>query len=83
MNESFMLQHPFRKVHDRAFSTFCSIGKESDIREGLTMGKDARAKEGKWHGGTPPKRYICKDGELIVDDFLEMQIRDISEIRRR
>lgn len=76
MNESFDTATPFGRFMIGILSTFAQLEK-NQISERMTMGKDARAKEGKWHGGTPPKGYIYKDGELIVDDFLAMQIKEI------
>ena len=78
MNESFDTATPFGRFMIGILSTFAQLEK-NQISERMTMGKDARAKEGKWHGGTPPKGYIYKDGELIVDDFLAMQIKEIFQ----
>jgi site-specific DNA recombinase len=78
MNESFDTSTAFGRFMIGILSTFAQLEK-SQISERMTMGKDARAKEGKWHGGTPPKGYIYENGELIVDDFLAMQIREIFQ----
>ena len=76
MSESFDTATPFGRFMIGILSTFAQLEK-NQISERMTMGKDARAKEGKWHGGTPPKGYTYENGQLLVDESLVWQIQEI------
>ena len=78
MNESFDTSTAFGRFMIGILSTFAQLEK-SQISERMTMGKDARAKEGKWHGGTPPTGYTYENGELILNESLAVQIREIFQ----
>lgn len=50
MNESFDTSTPFGRAMIGILSVFAQLEREQ-IRERTMMGKEERAKEGKWHGG--------------------------------
>lgn len=77
MCENFDTSSPFGKAMIGMFSVFAQLEREQ-IRERVTIGREARAKEGKWRGGgTPPVGYDYTDGELVINDFEAMQIREV------
>lgn len=78
MNESFDTSTPFGRFMIGILSTFAQLEK-NQISERMTMGKYARAKEGKWHGGLAPLGYKYEDGQLIVDEYVARQIREIYD----
>ena len=43
----------------------------------MKMGKEGRAKEGKWRGGMSPIGYDYIDGELVINEFSAMQVREL------
>ena len=67
MSENFDTSTPFGRFMIGILSTFAQLERET-IKERMTMGKSARAKNGKWHGGHAPFGYETKDGNLVVDD---------------
>ena len=76
MCENFDTSSPFGKAMIGMFSVFAQLEREQ-IRERVTIGREARAKEGKWHGGAvPPVGYDYTDGQLIINPFEAMQIRE-------
>lgn len=53
----------------------------SVITERMSMGREARAKEGLWHGGGfDPIGYDYIDGQLVINDYEAMQIRKIYDM---
>lgn len=45
------------------------------------MGRDARAQDGKWHGGgVQPVGYDFVNGELVVNDYEAMQVKEIADL---
>ena len=78
MNESFDTSTSFGRFMIGILSSFAQLEK-NQISERMLMGKSARAKEGKWHGGTAPIGYIYTDGELIVDEPFRKIIVEIFE----
>ena len=76
MSENFDTGSPFGKATIGLFSVFAQLERDT-IRERVTLGRTARAKEGKYHGGsTPPVGYDYIDGRLIINDFEAMQVRE-------
>ena len=67
MSENFDTSTPFGRFMIGILSTFAQLERET-IKERMSMGKSARAKNGKWHGGHAPFGYETKDGNLVVDD---------------
>lgn len=61
-------------------SVFAQLEREQ-IQERMKMGKDGRAKRGKYHaGGAVPVGYVYTDGKLIVDDYEAMQVRKVFDL---
>lgn len=55
---------------------FAQLEREN-IKERMSVGREGRAKEGKWHGGYyTPVGYDYKDGELVTNDFEAMQVKE-------
>lgn len=80
MCENFDTSSPFGKAMIGMFSVFAQLEREQ-IRERVTIGREARAKEGKWHGGgSAPVGYDYIDGQLIVNDFEAAQIREVYDL---
>ena len=78
MSENFDTSTPFGRFMIGILSTFAQLEREQ-IKERMSMGKDARAKEGRWHGGTLPIGYDYVDGQLVPDDEVSLQIREIYQ----
>lgn len=75
MSENFDTSSPFGKAMIGMFSVFAQLEREQ-IRERITLGRNARAKKGMWHGGNvPPIGYDYIDGQLKINDFEAMQVR--------
>ncbi len=80
MTENFDTSTPFGRAMIGILSVFAQLEREQ-IKERMSMGKEGRAKEGKWHGGGyTPVGYDYIDGELIINDFEAMQIREIHKL---
>lgn len=72
MNESFDTSTPFGRAMIGILSVFAQLEREQ-IRERSMMGRQARAKSGRWHGGGGESRivtgYDYEDGHLIINDY--------------
>ena len=80
MTESFDTSTPFGRATVGILSCFAQLEREN-IKERTSLGKQARAKEGKFHGGGfAPIGYDYIDGQLIVNEYEAMQIRMIHEL---
>ena len=76
MCENFQTDTPFGKAILGVLSIFAQLEKDT-IRDRVAIGRTARAKEGRWHGGSvPPVGYDYTDGNLIINDFEAMQVRE-------
>ena len=76
MCENFETGSPFGKAMVGVLSVFAQLERDT-IRERVTIGREARAKDGKYHGGsTPPVGYDYIEGCLVVNDFEAMQVRE-------
>ena len=76
MNENFDTSTPFGRAMIGILAVFAQLEREQ-IKERMQMGADARAKDGKWRGGICPYGYDYKDGQLIVNEYEAMIIRQI------
>ena len=78
MSENFDTSTPFGRAMIGILAVFAQLEREQ-IKERTMVGKEARAKEGKWGGGsTEPIGYnynIAKD-LLEVDEYEAMQVRE-------
>lgn len=69
MTENFDTSTPFGKAMIGILSVFAQLEREQ-IRERMSMGKEGRAKEGKWHGGVRvPIGYRFVDDLLVIDPY--------------
>lgn len=80
MNENFDTSTPFGRAMIGILAVFAQLDREQ-IKERLAMGKEARAKEGKWHGAEKsPIGYDYINGELVVNEYYAMQIKEIFKM---
>ena len=80
MTENFDTSTPHGKFIIGILSVFAQLEREK-IKERTMIGKDSRAKEGKWHGGRwIPIGYDYEDGYLIPNEYEAMQIREIADL---
>ena len=80
MTENFDTSTPFGKAILGVLAVFAQLEREK-IKERTMDGKDARAKEGKWHGSKwVPIGYNYIDGLLYPNEYEVMQIKEIAEL---
>lgn len=80
MNENFDTSTPFGRAMIGILSVFAQLEREQ-IKERMAMGHIGRAKEGYWHGGSgAPIGYDFIDGELVINEYEAMQIREIFDL---
>ena len=79
ISENFDTGTAFGRAMIGILAVFAQLEREQ-IRERMMIGKQARAREGKFHGSAQvPIGYDYKGGELITNDFEKMQIVQIFE----
>lgn len=77
MSENFDTSTPFGKAMIGILSVFAQLEKDQ-ITERFTMGRIGRAKNGYYHGGpTAPTGYDYIDGELVVNEYEALQIKEV------
>lgn len=80
MTENFDTSTPHGKFIIGILSVFAQLEREK-IKERTMIGKDSRAKEGKWHGSKwVPIGYDYTDGLLIPNEYEVMQIKEIADL---
>lgn len=82
MSENFDTATPFGRAMIGILAVFAQLEREQ-IKERLAMGKEARAKEGKWQGGaTVPIGYDYKSGDdyLIINEYEAIQVKEVFEL---
>ena len=80
MNENFDTSTPFGRAMIGILAVFAQLEREQ-IKERVGMGRLARAKEGKFSGGcNSPFGYIYKNGELVIDDYEAMIVREAFDL---
>ena len=80
ISENFDTASPFGRAMIGILAVFAQLEREQ-IRERMKMGKEARAKEGKFHGSAQvPIGYDYIDGELVTNEFEKLQIVRIYEL---
>ena len=80
MTESIDTTSAFGKAILGVLAVFAQL-EHSKITERTTMGKKARAAEGKWHGGKwVPIGYDYEDGLLKINEYEAMQVREIADL---
>lgn len=76
INENFDTSTPFGKAMIGILSVFAQLEKDQ-ITERFTMGRIGRAKNGLYHGGAcAPFGYDYIDGQLVVNEYHAMQVRE-------
>lgn len=79
MSENFDTSSPFGRAMIGILAVFAQLEREQ-IKERMTMGREARAKMGKYTGSwRHPIGYDYIDGELVVNEFEKLQIQYIFE----
>lgn len=80
ITENFDTSTPTGKAFLGILAVFAQFEREQ-IRERTMIGKDSRAKEGKWHGGsTVPIGYDYIDDKLLPNEYEAMQIKEIADL---
>ena len=80
MTENFDTSSPHGKFIIGILSVFSQLEREK-IRERTMIGKESRAKEGKWHGSKwVPIGYDYINDELVQNEYEVMQIREIADL---
>lgn len=80
MSENFDTSTPFGRAMIGILAVFAQLEREQ-IRERMQMGKEARAKQGKFHGSNIiPIGYDYIDGELKTNEYEKMQIQTIFDL---
>lgn len=82
MSENFDTATPFGRAMIGILAVFAQLEREQ-IKERMGMGKEARAKDGKWHGGsTEPIGYDYDPAtELLnINEYEAMQIRELYDL---
>lgn len=80
MTENFDTSTPHGKFIIGILAVFAQL-ERSKIQERTTLGKKARAAEGKWHGSKwIPIGYNYENGLLIPNEYEKMQILEIADL---
>lgn len=80
ISENFDTSSPFGRAMIGILAVFAQLEREQ-IKERMKMGKEARAKEGKFHGSAQvPIGYDYIDGNLVTNEFEKLQIVRIYEM---
>ena len=80
ITENFDTSTPTGKAFLGILAVFAQFEREQ-IRERTMIGKDSRAKEGKWHGSKwIPIGYDYTEGLLIPNEYETMQIKEIADL---
>lgn len=80
ITENFDTSTPTGKAFLGILAVFAQFEREQ-IRERTMIGKDSRAKEGKWHGSKwIPIGYDYTEGLLIPNEYEVMQIKEIADM---
>lgn len=82
MTENFDTSTPLGRAMIGILSVFAQLEREQ-IKERMSVGKEGRAKKGKWHGGsTSPVGYdyVAEDDMLYVNEYEKMQILELYDL---
>lgn len=80
INENFDTSTPFGMAMIGVLSVFSQL-ERSTIAHRTAIGREARAKDGYFHGGGyDPIGYDYINGELVINDYEAMQIREIYDL---
>lgn len=74
MSENFDTSSPFGRAMIGILAVFAQLEREQ-IKERMTMGREARAKQGKYTGSfNSPVGYRYVNGELVTEPYEKMQV---------
>lgn len=82
MSENFDTSTPFGRAMIGILAVFAQLEREN-IKERTMIGKEARAKEGKWHGGSTVPigyDYDAPNDLLVVNEYEAIQIRELYKL---
>lgn len=82
MSENFDTSTPFGRAMIGILAVFAQLEREN-IKERTMIGKEARAKEGKWHGGSNEPigyDYDPNTDQLYINEYEAMQIRELYDL---
>lgn len=80
ISENFDTSTPLGRAMIGILAVFAQLEREQ-IKERMNMGKEARAKSGKFRGGgLVPVGYEYENGKLIINEYEAMQIREIHSL---
>lgn len=81
MNENFDTSTPFGRAMIGILAVFAQLEREQ-IKERMTMGREARAKQGYYTGSSEnsPIGYDYTDGELVVNEYEKMLVNEVFEM---
>ena len=80
LSENFDTSTPFGRAMIGILAVFAQLEREQ-IRERMQMGKEARAKEGKFMGSwNVPVGYDYSDGQLTVNEYEAFQVREVFRL---
>lgn len=80
MSENFDTATPLGRAMIGILAVFAQLEREQ-IKERMSMGKEARAKAGKYHGSNfKPLGYEYISGELVVNEYEAMQVREMFDL---
>lgn len=80
INENFDTSTPFGRAMIGILSVFAQLEKDQ-ITERFMMGRIGRGKAGYFHGGgNSPLGYDYKDGELIINEYQAIQVKEVYEL---
>ena len=77
--ENFDTSTPFGRAMIGILAVFAQLERDT-IVERTTMGKETRAKSGKYNGGPAPIGYRLENGNLIVDDYEALQVKEVFSL---
>lgn len=82
MSENFDTSTPFGRAMIGILAVFAQLEREN-IKERTMIGKEARAKEGKWGGGSSEPigyDYDPVTEELVINEYEAMQVKEAVEL---
>ena len=80
MSENFDTGTPFGKAMIGILAVFAQLEREQ-IKERMQMGKEARAKQGKFRGSwNVPIGYDYINGELVTNEFEKLQVLEVFDL---
>lgn len=80
VSENFDTSTPFGMAMVGILSVFAQL-ERSQIQQRMELGRIARAKDGYFHGGGfIPLGYDYIDGELVINEYEAMQVREIYDL---